>query len=184
MSEVEVNTNRARPDRATAIASERGRRKPETLDRMNGGFRMDFLERDQLDLDKFVYRYVIDDAGNRIHHAFMEDYDFVSTDEIKNFNAESTPLVCESSQRLSVAAGRDQYGNAERGYLMKKRRDWWENDQEVGVRRREDMMAGIVREGDVQALGNQNGLNTKGLYSVGKNTLGGAAKHVGPTGRR
>jgi hypothetical protein len=181
MTTIEQNTSRARPDRAESISGERARRKVETIDRMNGGFRMDFLERDQLDLDKFVYRYVIDDA-NRIHHAHAEDYDMVTTDEIKNFNAESSPLTMESSERLSVAAGRNQYGNPERAYLMKKRRDWWEDDQEAHVRRREDMMAGVIRDGDLNSLGDAQ--NTKGIYAVGKAQLGGAAKYVGPTTRK
>jgi len=169
-----------RENRASAIAGERKRRKESTIDRLNAGKKIDFLEASQLDQENYTYRWIVDDGGNRLKVAWQSDYDFVATSEIKDFNPEAMALTGESSERMSVHSGTNKAGQSERAYLMKKPKVWFEDDMQERIDRRTDLMKGVVNDGDASRLGPEG----TGLYKVGNTKLGDAARRVGPAQRK
>lgn len=152
----EVNPSRGRQDRADTVAGERRRRRGGTLNRMVQ-YKLDCIPAENLDLDNFVYRWVNDEPGKMRMATQLDDYDFVQSHELgADFNLEATDS--ESSERVRMFSGRDQHGNPVFTYLVKKLREFWIEDNEEVVERREAMMAGRVYEGDadgaVDAKGN------------------------------
>ena len=135
---------RGRPPRARVNAESRRRRNSGSLNRMTQ-MRLDIFPQEILD-PAYVYRWV-DTRPGRIHMATkMDDYDFVGAEELgDHFNAMETDSESEGRVRMLVEehAGRPVYS-----YLCKKRRDYWESDQDEIVRKREDMMAGRVYRGE------------------------------------
>lgn len=176
----EHNPARGRTDRADMVRADRRRRKSGTLNRM-AQFKLDIFDKDQLDLENYVYRWV-NDEDNRMRIAYGEDYDFVATDKIKNFNAELTDS--ESTERVRMLTGRDKNGNPVYSYLMQKPRDWFEADQEERVQFREDMMKGVVYNGEVDKL-EGNASEGDMIYAASGNQLGGSAqRRRGPISRK
>ena len=177
----EHNEARGRAPRADSNRAERRRRKSSSLNRM-ASFKLDIFTPEQLDLENFVYRWVNDEDGRIRQATRMDDYDYVATDEISDFNPETTDS--ESTERIRMLVGRDKNGNPTYSYLLKKRRDYFEEDQDEGVRRREDMMAGIVHNAEVEALEGLSGApgvdkataEADALYAAKGNVIGSAAE--------
>lgn len=119
----------------------RRRRTAGSLNRMSQ-FKLDIFEPDQLQLDKYVYRWVRDEPGRIRGATQSDDYDFVPACDIKNFNAEATDS--ESVERIRQLAGRDKDDNPVYDYLLRKPREYWEADQNEMVAFREAQMAGRV----------------------------------------
>lgn len=178
----EHNPARGREDRAETVQRERRRRRDGTINRM-AQFKLDIFEKDQLDLDSYVYRWV-NDEDNRVKMAYNDDYDFVPTANIKNYNADITNS--ESSERVRMLTGRDKNGNPTYSYLMAKPRDYWEADQEERVIHRENMMKGVVLNGEVDQLdGGKASSEGDMIYAASGNQLGGAAqRRRGPITRK
>lgn len=184
MSEVETpehNPARGREERADTVRRDRRRRHDGTINRM-AQFKLDIFDKGQLDTDNFVYRWV-NDEDNRVKVAYNEDYDFVATDHIKDFNADVTNS--ESSERVRMLTGRDKNGNPTYSYLMQKPKDWWEADQEERVVYRENMMKGVVLNGNVDQLEGNKASEGDMIYAASGNQLGGAAqRRRGPITRK
>jgi hypothetical protein len=139
------NAERGRPDRLTVRKAERRRRKASTISRM-ASFKLDVFDASQLDTENYVYRWV-NEEGSRLRMATkQDDYDYVDTKDLKNFDAESTDS--ESTERVRMFVEKDKQGNPVYAYLLRKPRDFWEEDQEAMVRFREDMMDGVVYRGE------------------------------------
>ena len=188
MSEVEAphNPARGREERADQTKRERRRRKGGSLNRMVS-MKLDVFGADQLDMENYVYRWVNDDPGRMRMATVNDDYEFVETSEIKDYNADATDSVGE---RVRMLAGTDKNGNATYTYLLRKRRDWFEDDQNELVTAREAMMEGRVYEGQVDAgLDEQSAEKVskeKGNFYVPKDTvsLGGLGRRRGPVSRK
>lgn len=81
------------------------------------------IPEDRLELRRYVYRWGNDD-GRRIYDLTQnDDYAFVhQTDgEIKE--------TSDMGSAVSEPVGKNKEGAPVRGYLLRKRRDWWEADQ-------------------------------------------------------
>ncbi len=77
----------------------------------------------------------------------LDDYDFVTTAELGDgFNPELTDS--ESNERVRMLVGRKDGGEPLYAYFLKKRRDYWEQDNQRVVENREDMMAGRIINAD------------------------------------
>lgn len=110
-------------------------------------YKLDCIPAENLDLDNFVYRWINDEPGKMRMATQLDDYDFVQSHELgPDFNLEATDS--ESSERVRMFSGRDQHGNPVFTYLVKKPREFWIEDNEEVVERREAMMAGRVYEGE------------------------------------
>jgi len=190
-SEDAVNPTRGRENRAEGMKRERRRRKRGSIDRMEA-MNLDIFAPDQLDLANYVYRWV-NDEKNRIGLCTRaDDYDFVNLNDIKDFTAATSAIETnsESDERVRMCVGTNKGGNPIYAYLLRKPRDFWEEDQEEAVKRREEMMAGRVYRGEAgfdlgdEAPGvSEDGKDT-GTFYVPKNAnvaVGGAARRkTGP----
>lgn len=146
---------RARASRADDNASQRRRRRAGTLNRM-AQFALDFIDADDQD-PNYVYRWINDTRG-RIHQLTqLDDYDFVSPEELgDSFQAERGRLNVESDGRIRLQVDVDKAGAPIYAYYCKKPRAFWEADNQEMVERREDMMAGRVYRGEANSEDEQS----------------------------
>jgi len=146
---LEVETHeaprRGRPPRAQAVAGQRRRRNAGSLNRMMQ-YRLDCIPLECLDKENYVYRWIDDRPGRLRMATKMDDYDFVTTGDLGDgFNPEATDS--ESTERVRMFAEADRAGNPTYTYLCRKPKDFWQEDNEDIVQRREAMMEGRVYHG-------------------------------------
>jgi hypothetical protein len=178
------NPDRGRGVRADGVKAERRRRKGGTLNRM-AQMKLDIFEPSQLDMRNYVYRWVNDEGGRLRMATQADDYDFVKGSEIKGFNAGATDS--EGGETVRMLTGTDKNGNAVYSYLVKKPREYFEEDMEQAVTAREDMMKGIVYRGEVDGLEEHGDVSSlkENVYVPEGNQLGGAAqRRRGPLPRK
>ncbi len=181
---------RGRPPRAEAQATHRRRRQAGSLNRMVQ-FKLDIFTPDQLDLANYVYYWANDEGTNIRQMTKLDDYDFVSTDEIAG-GFDPSSVDAESDGRIRILVGTQKGGNPLYAYYLKKPRAFWEADNEQVVRNREDMMAGRVRDARTGYINPETGESdavdpreADNFYATPGNTLGGSAqrRRSGPVSR-
>lgn len=116
-----------RPERDTAQTEVRERRMSATLDRWTRS-KLNPFNRADLDHKNFKYRWFIDDHNGRIRDAYNRDWEYVVKDDIKNFDP--SLFNTESEGRV-----RHNMGGGIFGYFMKKRVEWYEQDQRAKLER-------------------------------------------------
>lgn len=107
---------------------------------------LDFIPPEVLDLPNFIYRWIKDTPGRLRMATKMDDYEKVQAGELgPGFAMDATDSEGGDTVRMymGVEGGQPIYG-----YLCKKPRDFWEEDNEEIVERREDMMKGRVYAGE------------------------------------
>lgn len=176
----EVDEARERQPRDEVHTQQRRRRQDGSLNRMVQ-FKLDCIPPEALDLENYVYRWVNDESGKIRMATRHDDYDKVLISELKGFDPES--FDSEGGETVRMLAGSDRYGNPIYTYLLKKRRSFWEADNEQVVRNREDMMAGRVYRGAVGEFENER--IDDNFYATGDTSIGGAAeRRKGPIPKR
>jgi hypothetical protein len=182
MSDIQTETpRRGRPPRAEAVASGRRRRKTGSLNRM-AQFKLDFIEPEDLDLANYQYRWT-NDEGSRIRQLTRaDDYDFVTLDELGQ-GVDRDQTDSESDGRMRVLVGKDKSGNPTYSYLLKKRREFFEADQEEEVIAREEQMAGRVYRGEVDEP-EEAALANHAYVPAGVQLGGAAQRRRGPIPRK
>ena len=73
----------------------------------------------------------------------QDDYDFVQADEIPDFSPDDE-TDSEPGGRLRIIAGEKKNGQPLYQYLVKKRRDFWEEDNRRAMEFRDDVLEGRV----------------------------------------
>ncbi len=92
-----------------------------------------------MDEDKYFYR-VINDDGRKIQlRTEMDDYELVD-DPKKMLKPDGTDL----GTKASIIVGRDEHGNPMRGYLARKLRTWYDDDQRSKSEENMKTMAAIA----------------------------------------
>lgn len=184
----EVDENRERQPREEQHQEERRRRKGSTLNRMVQ-FKLDFIPPEALDLDRYVYRWVNDEPGRIRMATKHDDYDYVKISELKGVDPEG--FDSEGGETVRMLSGQDKFGNPQYTYLLKKRREFWEADNEEVVRNREDMMAGRVYRGEMGDSFNgrdeikDGNYDNSNYYTSRDSQIGGAAeRRKGPLPKR
>lgn len=137
---------RGRPARAQVHQAERRRRRAGSLDRM-AQYKLDIFSPDQLD-PAYVYRWVTDENSRLRMVTKMDDYDFVQADEIPDFSADDE-TDSEPGGRIRIIGGEGKNGRPIYQYLVKKRRDFWEEDNAQAMRFRDDTLKGRVYKGEI-----------------------------------
>lgn len=171
---------RGRPPREQAQEEIRRRRTPGSLNRMTS-YKLDIFGPEQLDLDNFVYLWANDEGANIRNLTTFDDYEFVNTSDISGIDPNL--FDSESDDRIRILAGR-QDGVPLYTYYLRKRREFWEEDQEAIVRAREDMMAGRVYEGAPTESGEGRPGGTDKFYAPRGTQIGHAARRrSGPVPR-
>jgi hypothetical protein len=174
----DVNAARQRAPRVEVKRAERRRRKAGTLNRM-AQFKLDIFDDKQLDTKNYVYRWV-DDEGSRLRQATKgDDYDFVTTGEIGDFDPDSTDS--ESTERLRQISGTDKHGHPTYTYLLRKPREYFDEDMIENCQFREDVMEQRVYQGEETTLDPDDDSPeatamreaTETFYAARGNTLGG-----------
>jgi len=173
---------RGRPPRAQAVAGNRRRRNAGSLNRMVS-YKLDIFAPEQLDLENWVYLWANDEGTNIRQLTKMDDYDFVSPDDIiGGFDADATDP--ESAERIRILAGNQKSGAPMYVYYLRKPRAFWEADQEEVVRNREDMMAGRVYRAEATDESEARPGGAENFYASPGNTIGHAAqRRRGPVPR-
>ena len=156
---------RARESRMEATQTTRRRRRLGSLNRM-AQYKLDIFEADQLDLDNYVYRWVTDDGSRLRQVTKMDDYDFVNASEIEGFNPEDES-DSEGGERVRMIVGQQKNGNPIHQYLLKKRKEFWEEDNRLGQDFRDDVLAGRVYQGDAEDIGARTVAKDGSIKSVG-----------------
>lgn len=142
-----------RPHRAEVRKAERRRRRNDSIDRM-AGFTLDIFQPEQLDLKNYVYRWV-EDSGARIRVATKsDDYDPVVASEIKDFDPDT--IGCEGGESIRQVTGRRENGQPIYAYLLKKPREFFDEDQRAGARRRQDQLEGRILRGETGGMGDDD----------------------------
>ena len=177
---------RGRPPRAEVVAGERRRRRGGTLNRM-GQYKLDIIDPALLDLDNVVYRWINDTPGRLRMATKMDDYEPVPASELgSGFSIETTDS--EGGEHVRNYAGLEG-GQPIYAHLCKKPREFWEEDNEEVVARREAMMAGRVyraeasESGDFEGQGGRDLDESAGAYipkGVSVKIGGAAARKRGP----
>lgn len=117
---------RGRPPRVEAEAVTR-RRRTGMLDVMAYD-RLNPFDPGMLDQENFQYRWQTDEGGALRALTTRDDYDFVTIDELPGFDISQTDS--ESDGRIRLIMNGAQAGpNAIYGYLLKKPRNFWEEDR-------------------------------------------------------
>ena len=168
-----------KPTRAQMTHNERRRRKVGSLNRM-AQFKLDIFDPEQLD-PNYIYRWITDD-GSRIRQVTKaDDYDFVNASEIRDFNPQDES-DSEGGERIRMLGGKDRHGNAQYQYLLKKRKDFWEEDNAAGQDFREAQLEGRVYEAAVGTHAEEKGAVTDAdkFYVPPEATLGSAGRRRGP----
>lgn len=185
MQKPQADPARERQSREETHTTERRRRKSGTLNRMVQ-MKLDFIPPEALDLDNYVYRWVNDEAGRLRMATRHDDYDYVNVSELKGFDPEG--FDSEGSETVRMLAGQDKFGNPLYTYLLKKRREFWEADNEEIVHAREDMMAGRVYRAEIGDFDDEikdDGYQRDNYYASKENQIGGAAeRRKGPLPKR
>lgn len=159
--------NRVRTPRSQVHAQERRRRKKGTLNRM-AQYKLDVFEPSQLDPD-YIYRWVSDEGARLRIVTKQDDYDFVNADEIDDFSTDDM-TDSEPGGRIRIIAGEKKNGQPLYQYLVRKRRDFWEDDNREAMDYRDDVLAGRVYRGEINdvpvALANDGEVKTGAIGGV------------------
>jgi len=105
------------------------------------GYRLQVAE-EKLQLDRYKYGWFNDDDARIFSVNKQDDWDFVHQDgtEIKE-NA-------QMGSAINVVVGTKADGSPKRAYLMRKRKDWYEEDQRQNREKIEEMMNEMRRGND------------------------------------
>lgn len=119
--------------RAEEIKTERRRRNTDAL----GGKRRRLGLTAELDRKNFEYRWANDD-GTRIHDLTVND-DWEIVQERKTLKADGTGVGTETA----VPVGMGEHGRPVRAVLLRKRKDWYDDDMKQAQRRIDEQEAAI-----------------------------------------
>lgn len=162
MSEAEAPApSRGRQPRANVDAKRRERRYQPGTDAEGTNFHL-WVDQSKLDTDTFKYRWVsnVHDRIRRLEHG---DWDLVSEEEVG--------FTTDRSGDINPNGGRENV----RMRLMRKYKDWFEDDQNVKQKRIDDQMARAARGEEIlQGKGDDagGGLSAANAYVPnGKNQL-------------
>jgi hypothetical protein len=170
--------SRSRASRAEAVARTRRRRHDGTVNRM-AQFKLDCIPAELLD-PAYVYRWIKDTPGRLRMATKMDDYDKVLGSELgAGFSMENTDS--EGGETIRMYAGSED-GGPVYSYLCKKPRDFWIEDNEEVVRKREDMMAGrVYRAEPTDPDGHDLGEDDGAYVPAGVQMGGSAKRNRGPS---
>lgn len=120
--------------RGEQIAAERRRRNTDAL----SGKRRKLQVSGELDRDKFAYRWV-NDEGKRIHDLTVNDDWEVVPDRSGTLKVDGSGTGAE----VAVRAGTGEHGRPVRAVLLRKRKDWHDDDKRQAQRRIDEQEAAL-----------------------------------------
>lgn len=120
--------------RADTISQERRRRNTDAL----GGRRQRLATRADLDGEKFAYRWVNDD-GNRLHDLTVSDDWEVVSDRAGEVKPDGTGVGSE----VATPVGTGENGRPVRAVLLRKKKDWYDEDERAKQRRIDETEVGL-----------------------------------------
>lgn len=114
----------------------KGERRRRNTDALAGKRRKLSVSEQNLDRTNFVYRFA-NDEGNRIHDLTVnDDWEVVPQ---RNGDEQTDGLGAD----ISRYAGRDDRGQAVRAVLLRKKKDWHDDDKKAAQRRIDETEAAI-----------------------------------------
>ena len=124
--------------RAETIKTERRRR---DTDGLGGKRRKLAWDMSKADNENFVYRWV-NDEGNRLHELTVSDDWEVVPDRSATLKADGTGMGAE----IAVPVGVGEHGRPMRAVLLRKSKDW-HNDDQMAAQRRIDEQEAAIKQG-------------------------------------
>ena len=94
------------------------------------------------------------DVGDRVTSRYNEDWDYVSWDEIGSTPGQDSMTSEGVGDRVNKVVGTGEHGRPIRAYLMKKRKEWYEDDQSAKEEQIASKEASMFR-GEHEGAGNQ-----------------------------
>jgi len=147
-------TTSRKADRPERVAAERKRRKARGV-----GYKLQ-IPKENLDLDRYVYRYA-NDVGSRIYD-LTENDDYVPVSQDDNAIVDGAQLGATIAKTVTRDDGN---GAPVKAVLLKKRRDWWREEQrEIAEEEREKFTQ--MRDGK-----DPDGSRAPGTYALDGNSL-------------
>lgn len=133
----ETKTSRpVREDRAAEVQGERRRRKDMGI---NAHLRFSIPE--HLRDDKaYRYHWLVDRPGRIEQKTKYDDWDFVEEPEIAADGRQTG-----AGTRIERHAGTDKFGNPQRAFLVRKKREYYEEDKAADQKRLDQRMTAIKR---------------------------------------
>lgn len=117
----------------------------------------------------YVYRWVNDDGRGRIDRATAGGYEFVQADSDQKVGTGSADGNSDVGSRVSRIVGTQEGGAGMRAYLMRIKREWYEQDQKA-KQALVDQIDSAIKRGDAHRSGDDNRYVPKAGISVNTET--------------
>ncbi len=92
--------------------------------------------------------HIFTDAGNRIHDAEEDGYEFVSPKEIGGVSTNVVSRNGDLGDRVRFLVNPRAEGSEQFGYLMKTREEWYQEDQ-ANLAAKNNMIDNAIRKGKI-----------------------------------
>ena len=130
------------------------------------GYRLQ-IPKEKLQLDRFAYRWMSDEEARVYSVTHEGGWAFVHQNgtEIKD--------DAEMGSAINVVAGKKKDGSPLRQYLMRKPKEWWNEDQRQRAEQVEDVFAEMNRGNDPDGArhGSRTAPSRSGTYVLDENSL-------------
>ena len=120
--------------RTEQISQERRRRNSDSL----AGIRSRLTVRQELDTENFAYRWV-NDVDNRLHDLTVND----DWEMVENRAGDMKPDGTGVGSEVATPVGTGENGRPIRAVLLRKKKDWYDDDERAKKRRIDDLESGL-----------------------------------------
>ena len=127
--------------------------KPKKRERVPLGVPRRKLAFSGMDEENYSYRVVHNrpNKPNRVNEALAAGYEFVESDNLLGEGNITDEIAASTDSRITAVVGADEKGNPMTGYLMKIRKEWYEEDQakkqKLVDKREEAIFEGVDSQG-------------------------------------
>lgn len=104
----------------------------------------------------FVYRWVNDDGKGRIDRAVAGGYEFVQSEADQKVGSGSADGNSDVGSKVSRIVGTSESGGGMRAYLMRIKKEWYDEDQRRKQKEGPDMIEAAIRRGTLNQSGDDN----------------------------
>lgn len=119
----------------------------------------------------FVYRWVNDDGRGRLDLAIQGGYEFVESEAGQKVGSGSADGNSDVGSRVSRIVGTNEKGGGMRAYLMRIKREFYEEDQRRKQKEGPDFVEAAIRRGTLNQSGDDKRyIPTEGI-SIGSKLM-------------
>ena len=108
--------------------------------------------------------HIFNDTPGRVEEALSAGYEFVTSEEIGSTVSTVVSRNTSLDDKIKYLVGTSEEGNGMYAYLMKTKKEYWEEDQ-AQIQKRNDFVDAQIRSGKTVAAGE----SSTGFYDAGIN---------------